>query len=657
MKTLTNNGIKVEQALHGYSNGHHLLATSLSSISDKSSKLMSILSDLSGPEITSGFEEYFTGYPLQNEGLYSFSKTWYASEMKRPGCVWTHTLLINDEYLNCDLNLFSLLNYFLRPNGANFQLDKYSKQIIIQQKNDIVLSQTISKAKLEVLTWSLMSSERPIIIPTYSSKDYHAEIFTVIQSQLSLWGHFLTFCTGSLANRTIDKKTFDLQVVPQNIVKYISRNITNSLVLDSIKKDPEYPQWVTVLSSEMMAPSNYNFQQFVCYFNSDLLFNRKLLGKMTILYTKTEIYNNKGTLPAYFNNVKKLFSDDIGDMIVYKTINGIFRQNNLQWFIYRSLSSTIEQLSTLDDFDFDLSQDIINVIKTSVGEMWDNEKNTVKVIFDSLIASNINNIGELMITSIASKVSVNTLHSFTNMDLKACSVLVSSNNELALCNDLWKESRNFQLEILNCFNSSAMDDLTAKNIVNMIISTTDEVLYKQIYNKFGNSAVTTVLSWYYEASKKQKVDKEWLNIGGLNETECIKWIITIKQFDNYNMIYDLVLVLNPYSKDVLQFGKKPWERLFSIVDLFKLESTTRLSLSLFLLPILILTDGKFSDKIASFIFITINEKLANQQLDFDSWAKIDKILPEVPWFKAWDKCKRMRMAFKQKGYIAKSYCS
>jgi hypothetical protein len=650
VKVLTINEIKIEQTLHGYSNGHHLLATSLNSISDKSSKLMSILSDLSGPEIISGFEEYFTGYPLQSEGMYAFSKTWYASEMKRPGCVWTHTLLINFEYLNCDLNLFSLLNYFLRPNGENLHLDKYSNQISIQQKNDFVLPKIISKAKVELLTWSLMSSERPIIVPSYSSADYQVELFTIIQSQLSLWGHFLTFSTGSLANRSIDKKTFDLQVIPPNIVKNICRNNTSSLVLDTIKNSNEYPQWVSTLSSEMMVPSNSNFQQFVDYFNSDILSNRELLGKMAMLYSITEICNNSGTLSAYFKNVRKLFSDDVSDMILYKTIIGIFHRNNLHWFMYKSVSSIFEQISTLEDFEINLSQDIVKAIKTSIEKMWDSEINIIKVIFSSLITSNINTIGELLITSIALKVSSITLYSFTNMDLKACSVLVSANNEIALCEDLWKQSRNFQLEILSYINKSIMDDLTAKKIINMIISSTNEVLYKQIYSKFGNSAVSAILSWYYEVSKNQSVNKEWLSISRLNETECMKWLITIRQCDNYNMIYDLVLVLNPYSKDVLQFGKEPWESLFSRVDLFKCESNTILSLSLFLLPILILTNRKFSDKIASFIFITINEKLANQKLDYDSWEKIDKILPEVSWFRAWDKCKRLRMAFLQRGY-------
>src|SRR5438128_673752 len=85
-----------EQALHGYDSGHRLLSSSVSFIpSDERSTL--IMSDLSGPRLVEGFTEYITAYPLPSRKYYAIAKTWYASEMERPGCVWTHTLLINAE--------------------------------------------------------------------------------------------------------------------------------------------------------------------------------------------------------------------------------------------------------------------------------------------------------------------------------------------------------------------------------------------------------------------------------------------------------------------------------------------------------------------------------------------------------------------------------
>src|SRR5205823_3931025 len=84
----------VHQSLHGYSGGHRLIDSSIDCPADVA-RLMLRMSDLSGGNIVSGFEDYLTVYPLKQIGMYAFAKTWVALEMPRPGCVWTHTLLLS----------------------------------------------------------------------------------------------------------------------------------------------------------------------------------------------------------------------------------------------------------------------------------------------------------------------------------------------------------------------------------------------------------------------------------------------------------------------------------------------------------------------------------------------------------------------------------
>src|SRR5207249_781669 len=42
-----------------------------------------------------GFAPYLTGFPLDGTNFYALARTWHATEVPRPGCVWTHTLLID----------------------------------------------------------------------------------------------------------------------------------------------------------------------------------------------------------------------------------------------------------------------------------------------------------------------------------------------------------------------------------------------------------------------------------------------------------------------------------------------------------------------------------------------------------------------------------
>src|ERR1700722_10510293 len=85
--------IVVHQLLHGYAEGLRLLEGSIE-VPEDLSRVMLRLSDLSGSNISIGFDEYITGYPLPSLDAYALAKSWYAPEMPRPGCVWTHTILI-----------------------------------------------------------------------------------------------------------------------------------------------------------------------------------------------------------------------------------------------------------------------------------------------------------------------------------------------------------------------------------------------------------------------------------------------------------------------------------------------------------------------------------------------------------------------------------
>lgn len=87
--------MKIEQALHGYYEGHKLLASSVETFSQTDRRKMSILSDWDEYVPDQEDSSYLTCYPLPNSPYYVVAKTWYASEMKRPGCVWTHSLLFN----------------------------------------------------------------------------------------------------------------------------------------------------------------------------------------------------------------------------------------------------------------------------------------------------------------------------------------------------------------------------------------------------------------------------------------------------------------------------------------------------------------------------------------------------------------------------------
>lgn len=124
----------IHQTLHGYSNGHKLLSASLN-LDSYSKKIMLRESDSPGDGFHQQNEPCYTGYPLNESGFYVLSKTWNAFEIKRPGCVWTHSILIPFEVLECITSSFNVLKLFYDPIDFQPNQDLTSISLSLESQN------------------------------------------------------------------------------------------------------------------------------------------------------------------------------------------------------------------------------------------------------------------------------------------------------------------------------------------------------------------------------------------------------------------------------------------------------------------------------------------------------------------------------------------
>src|SRR5271155_404982 len=107
-------GMVLHQALHGYRNGHRLLASSVS-LSQSDQQVMLGLSDTADFRYASSLPRLLSGYPLPEQGFYVLAMTWPAPEQRRPGCVWTHSLLVDTTDLGKLRFPDGLLGLYRRP--------------------------------------------------------------------------------------------------------------------------------------------------------------------------------------------------------------------------------------------------------------------------------------------------------------------------------------------------------------------------------------------------------------------------------------------------------------------------------------------------------------------------------------------------------------
>ena len=173
---------------------------------------MLVMSDVSGPGIAQTGLSYLTGYPLQESGLYALSKTWSAPEMPRPGCVWTHTLLIRFTDLAA-LDAPSLLkDLFQRPSLEDLDVfnDELSAEITscIQQPFD-----TSTKEWFATLATGLYEYPAEQIwarrTPEVSLEDV---VLRLWDQQWPRLRRSFKFCTLTTRDRSQESLHFDLQL-------------------------------------------------------------------------------------------------------------------------------------------------------------------------------------------------------------------------------------------------------------------------------------------------------------------------------------------------------------------------------------------------------------------------------------------------------------
>ncbi|EJB02272.1 hypothetical protein Rleg9DRAFT_7300 [Rhizobium leguminosarum bv. trifolii WSM597] len=107
---------EVHQAVFGYSNGHRLLASSIQ-LSSVDNYELAAASDLAPGVSLDPSSSYLTGVGLPESKLYALIKTWAAPEMHRPGCVWSHVLLLSRPLLSSQIDLAVLAPLLRRPAG------------------------------------------------------------------------------------------------------------------------------------------------------------------------------------------------------------------------------------------------------------------------------------------------------------------------------------------------------------------------------------------------------------------------------------------------------------------------------------------------------------------------------------------------------------
>ncbi|KVE38059.1 hypothetical protein WS68_24615 [Burkholderia sp. TSV86] len=242
-------GEKLDQALFGYSRGHRQIAASVR-LPPADLYRLSAATDLATGARLAQDESYITGLPLEESKRYALIRTWPAPELSRPGCVWSHVLLLDARVLASRTNLHDLLQYFRRPHG---DFDAYGIAASMNMRS--TASPSIDESELQCAVESYYSGRPTLLSAKLDRKTVESVVMSMWSQQWPRLRLAFTFRTARTERRKSDLIQYDVQM--------------NSPI-DAEMREDEISNWARVGASDAATCQVTDLRRFLWRYGRDI---------------------------------------------------------------------------------------------------------------------------------------------------------------------------------------------------------------------------------------------------------------------------------------------------------------------------------------------------------------------------------------------------
>jgi hypothetical protein len=649
--------IYVEQTLHGYMEGHRLLASS-AELPKPALRTMLVLSDMSGSNVAPGFESYVTGYPVDETDFYAFARTWYAHEMNRPGCAWTHTLLIRTKDIGEIPCLDNLVIEFRRPQGAQVVTGSYEKRIWLSPTLAFHAaypshsSACLHGPVVSQLVKRLYGDPKcpPILLLCDHSRECEDLILSLWSQQWPALRRYFTFCSGSLANRLIAEKPFDLQAIPRKIARSIEREVPTAYSIDIGNDLPDETghTWVATVTKDITSDKPTAFRRYLWAVGEQSHPTRSDLHRLANLYGVVQRVNEHEALfETLLSELAAHYPDAEDGVAVKAAILG--PSTNGRSTLIENISES-DMLCALAHFDRPsaLSAESLQ-LRSRAQALW-HEDAEFQGCVRRLLTTHVNPLGEELLAGVADVISPAELVRFSRGDHRLVFAFVERKPALVYGRELWAGEPDYQRELFDHVRHAPVASDMVQAMVRAMLEARVDVVAPDVYAHLGTPVLRVFLDWYSDRTETQieGAYRSWIGLIGKAPGETLDWLRSSGHW-RAGTLRLIASELDPHSPVVQAHGTELWRRIVDALE-HSMDDKTRRALAEFLLPFSLEKHGPDSERLARFAFPIIHEALATNSLSYKAWRHLDPILPRLSWWNSWDKCERLRRSMKQAGF-------
>ena len=619
----------IEQTLYGYNKGHGLLASSFPVRPNNDSSLMSVLSDWTGFRNELGEDSYMTFYPLSNGEKYAFAKTWYAEEMERPGCVWTHTLIVDLKEMDRNFDFRVLDDYFRRPQKDDYEFYQHKIEIDnFETRNSNVVFNMFDDTSLLVLYLLLLGNNKNLFIyMDKAQRAYQALCFYLLQYLPLDMLKWISLSTGSASRRKFGSEDFSIQ---------FTDNITNISLSNAPWKGKIAKENFTIgllYIFEQSKRENDTFPSLIRLFREDIKDEKEKLFAFAMLMKELDTALNEKVGEKEYANVLSLLEEYFP-----KQNEGIRLKSNFLSEKISSLYGTEEdylfQIASLakDSFLHPLlthfTQRLMVLDKNSHNDYLDLMDKIAKIEHPNETACNA------LLYAIDHMEEEELLRMANNNWKKIMPFL--NDNDRFFDSGMWLRISNEQFNdifLLYCRRDFATfkywDELLKKVIASealadenissqLVINTNDAV---QIIFDSANNPHLSVISPFLLLSCMQKKEEFW---GWLEKQKIIN-----ERVENF-----IIHQIDPTAIYVKESQSCSWRAL--------LEADNGEKCIDFYLYLYLLAHNwkdRLSVEMLKHSFYPIYQDLSKSKLSSKDWDRISRVTPNRYFIANWDKCK------------------
>jgi hypothetical protein len=638
-KSRAQNSIPLDHTLHGYQNGHTLLSASIDLPSEAKRQLL-VMSDMSGTSMHKGYEEYITGYPIKDIGCYALAKTWYAPEMARPGCVWTHTILIRFTDLINVTDYEALISLYKRPQ-KELDYGYYGEKLDLElsEPRYTVLKETAYPYKLvyKIIYDLYSNSNSPLFIENSSADSYQKLLLCIWLQQWPRLKRNFSFCTGSIGARSINNKLLDLQVVPffevlpkSEPINYVTPGVTNEIGSE---------QWCNTIVDDLYRPSS--LRKYINSFGADVKATKKSFKSLALVYP-----NLVPKVNLECGQMIKLLSNEFPKIDEAATLKSFALDAYAEKNTSATKNSGLENVKVLYELATTEGYSAFDPTKLRlrehIKELYDQKPEQVFEMFDRMLDSQINPLGVEMLQEVAKR-SGSLNFDLIDKNEKVIQSFVHINSEIVYNESFWNVSWARQQENLGLLLTPRLrDNINWGRLIAILLEKNIDIDFNSL-QQIDLNVVDFLLSWLNSdkvgggaASLKWK-----LFLGDRPET-VMQWLKTQEKV-NSTVINLLIELLNPNSEVVVTRGTDVWRKLLlGTKQTLSYPEENRLKSFILALAFNNSNEGSLDLVVSS--FETVYSALLNNNLDYSSWQLLERHTKPLVWWNDWDKARKLAIA-------------